>query len=252
MVVFLILLFTEMLNAEVPSVVKDFSPEIIQELGSNPSADEFTRIDFDGDFIPDNNWDNLERFKRLPVIYYDVIETEKRYYVTFGFFFPRDYASWCIWVHCHENDFEGMRVTVDKKENKAVLLETLAHNERSEWKNPPKITVQIEAEGHGIYLPGVRPTAGKEKYYVKGAYELRPMTDLWSRRETKLFQGTFQYKGRAFPSHFGEGKWTLFGLGVARPPWSWEVHGSSYQKGQWFLDPEPGAKYLQHMVDEFL
>jgi hypothetical protein len=38
-------------------------------------------------------------------------------------------------MHCHENDFEGMRVTV-KKPAQIIKVEGLAHNFKSEVLNP--------------------------------------------------------------------------------------------------------------------
>jgi len=66
-----------------------FAPTVIQEIGSNPNADEFTKVDYDGDWNPDNNWDNLNKFLRPSTVYWDVIESETKYFITYAFFYPR-------------------------------------------------------------------------------------------------------------------------------------------------------------------
>jgi hypothetical protein len=225
-------------------LARQYSPTVIQGLGSNPEADEFTRVDFDGDWDPDNNWENMPKFKKPPTVYWHVTESSRFFFITYAFFYPRDYAGWCFWVHCHENDFEGMRVTVEKPD-RVVKLEALAHNFKSEITNPPRIEVVIEKEGHGIHPMGLRAPDSKHRIYRPSDYALRSLYDLWENRHT-LFRDSFSYKGKTYPKQFGGKKWILFGLGAAKPPWAWEVWGSDIQKGEWFLDPLKGSeeKYL--------
>lgn len=222
--------------AGLEDVARNYAPTIYQNIGSDPKADEFTRVDFDGDWNPDNNWVNMPKYNRPASVYWDVSESEEYYFITYAFFFPRDYASWCFFIHCHENDFEGMRVTV-RKPSTILRLETLAHNFRTEVKSPTSIEVTIEKEGHGIHPTAlVKPDKKFKKYHPEN-YELRPLLELWNRRDDNLFTGSFEFKGKSYPSNFGGRKWILFGLGAAKPPWSWEVWRSEIKKGQWFLDP---------------
>lgn len=226
-----------LVRAEVPSLVLEFAPTVTQEIGSLPAADEFTRVDYDGDWDPENNWENLENYPRPRTVYYSVIETPTYAYLTYGFFFPRDYSSFCFWIHCHENDFEGMRVTVDKTRHRAVLLEALAHNKRAQKSDPPEIKVVIEAEGHGVYLPEERRPGKDVQIYEPSQYELRNINELWEKRHSGLFRGSFVYGGKSYPASFGGNNWNLLGFGVARPPWSWEIHNSELAKGEWFFRP---------------
>lgn len=227
-----------------------YAPVIYQGLGANPEADEFTRFDFDGDWNPDNNWDNMPKFKRPRVVYWDVMESENHYFITYAFFFPRDYASWCFWIHCHENDFEGARVTV-KKPSTVTKLESLAHNFKSEVLNPAAIEITIEKEGHGIHPLPLRKPDEKFRKYTPSDYELISLDELWKRRDTQVFTGSFNYKDKSYPANFGGSKWILFGLGAAKPPWSWEIWRSDIEKGQWYLDPLKGTseKYLKQMTE---
>lgn len=235
-------------HAEAPQRIRDYSPIIVQELGSEPSADEFTRVDYDGDWDPENNWENLNNFPRPRTVYYSLVETKTRAYLTYAFFFPRDYSRFCFWIHCHENDFEGMRVTVDKTKERPILLEALAHNNKNEVNNPSEIRVVIEAAAHGVYPPDVRTVARPNKVYGPADYELRPLSELWEKRKTSLFKGEFKFRGRTYPERFGGDNWIIFGLGSAKPSWSWDIRGSGLEKGEWFLDPARGEMYLNHSI----
>lgn len=231
-----------------PELAKTYAPIVTQGICAVPEADEFTRVDYDGDWDPDNNWDNLLKFPRPRTVYWDVIESDKHYFITYAFYFPRDYASWCFWIHCHENDFEGMRVTIEKP-GKVIKLEGLAHNFKSELLNPERIEVIIEKEGHGVHPYALRIPDARIKRYTSNDYELRPLKELWEKRNTNLFTGSFTFKNKSYPANFGGSKWILFGFGAAKPPWSWEIWRSDYQKGEWFLDPLRGKKenYLNHI-----
>ncbi len=232
-------------------LAKQFAPVVYQGLGPDPQADEFTTVNFDGDWNPDNNWDNMPLFPRPRAVYWDVMESTNHYFITYAFYFPRDYAGFCLWVHCHENDFEGMRVTV-KKPSQIIKVEGLAHNFKSEILDAKNVEVSIEKEGHGVHPLLLRKPDEKFKKYTPADYELVPLKELWDKRNTSLFTGQFQYEGKIYPANFGGKKWILFGYGAAKPPWSWEIWRSEIEKGQWYLDPLKGSneKYLKQMVNE--
>lgn len=223
-------------------IAQNYAPTIYQNLGSDPRADEFTRVDFDGDWNPDNNWVNMPKFNRPATVYWDVVDSDEYYFITYAFFYPRDYASWCFFIHCHENDFEGMRVTV-KKPATVLRLETLAHNFKTDVDSPLLIEVTIEKEGHGIHPTKLVKPDERYKKYVPQDYKLRPLQELWILKDQNLFTGSFEFKGKSYPSNFGGKKWILFGLGAAKPPWAWEIWQSDIKKGQWFLDPMSTLKY---------
>ena len=64
------------LAADYQSIAQTYAPVVYQGIGTDPEADEFTRVDYDGDWNPDNNWENMTKFKRPRVVYWDVIETD--------------------------------------------------------------------------------------------------------------------------------------------------------------------------------
>ncbi len=217
------------------SLALRWAPTIHQELGSEPRADEFTLVNYDGDWNAENNWDNLLKFPRPAALYYHVIESENFYFITYALFFPRDYADFCFWMHCHENDFEGLRVTIKKPET-FWRLETLAHNRLNSVDKPQTVEVMVERGGHGIYP---RAAVAPIKTYQPQDYQLISLDEIWERRKTELFRANATFAGK---------KWIVWGLGAAKPPWSWEIWGSDWKKGEWFLHPLKGMKekYLHH------
>jgi hypothetical protein len=238
----LLLLYLNLCWAD--SVASRWAPVIHQEIGSEPHADEFTRVDFDGDWNAKNNWEHLTKFPRPASVYYAVIESEQFYFITYALFFPRDYASLCFWMHCHENDFEGLRVTV-KKPDTLWRLETLAHNRLSVLERPKIVEVMVEREGHGVYA---KPPSAPFKTYQPQDYELISLDGLWQRRKSDLFRGEFVYQGRTLPANFSGDDWIVWGIGAAKPPWAWEMWGTDWDKGEWFMHPLKGVKenYLHH------
>ncbi len=106
----------------------------------------------------------------------------------------------------------------------------------------------IESQGHGIYPAEQSHFEANHKTYVPFQYELRSLDEIWEQRKSNLFAGSFKFKDQEYPAHFRGSTWILFGVGSAKPPWAWEVWGSSWMKGEWFLDPLKGTeeKYLFH------
>lgn len=90
--------------------------------------DIITNMDFDGDLVGGNNWDNFESFELKPTVYYAVLETWSHYFISYHLFHPRDWAAFTFYVHdTHENDGENLQVVVRKSDGRVVLLWTQAH-----------------------------------------------------------------------------------------------------------------------------
>lgn len=107
-----------------------YSPVVVQDVGCPIDqgcylnyADYITRIDYDGDYVGNNNWNNLgypEKARPLPAyVYYAVLETETHYFIWYALFHPADHFK-CYAVHMdtHENDLEGMVMCVYKDGSK--------------------------------------------------------------------------------------------------------------------------------------
>jgi hypothetical protein len=142
--------------------------------------DVISNIDFDGDLVGRNNWENLERYQLKPTVYYAALETETHYFISYHLFHPRDWNHFTFWLNdTHENDGENLQVVVRKSDGRPVLLWTQAHYRSRVYSFPgsglesgtTKIAagfqavgpngvpsesgqhpaVFVEAQGHGIY-----------------------------------------------------------------------------------------------------
>jgi len=151
-------------------LAEKWAPFIAQETWWQPKADVPTRFDFDGDWTGDNNWENGDTGTSQAYVYYAAVETSTHWFLHYNFFHPRDYSDNCIFGTCHENDNEGVILTVRKDGSefgRLELMETLAHNNVYSFANEPRIKkgahnidgkiefkdghpiVFIEAGGHG-------------------------------------------------------------------------------------------------------
>ncbi|NNE67282.1 MAG: hypothetical protein HKN33_12015 [Pyrinomonadaceae bacterium] len=153
-------------------LVKRYAPFIAQETWFDPRADYIARFDYDGNWKGDDNWENLRNGSSQAYVYYAVMETKTHWFLHYNFFHPRDYSDACVVGTCHENDNEGMILTVRKDGSpfgKVELLETLAHNNIYTFTNEKRIKkkvhnvdgtlsfynethpiIFIEAGGHGV------------------------------------------------------------------------------------------------------
>ena len=113
------------------TLVQHYAPYVAQETWFTPKADFLSRFDYDGDWKGSNNWDDLETGSSQAFVHYAVMETETHWFLIFNFFHPRDYSDKCVAGTCHENDNEGMIMTIAKDGSAfghPAVIETLAHN----------------------------------------------------------------------------------------------------------------------------
>ncbi|OGQ92302.1 MAG: hypothetical protein A2284_16870 [Deltaproteobacteria bacterium RIFOXYA12_FULL_61_11] len=210
------------LTAEATSsyeLAEHYSPVLYQGIGHHPRADFIATFDYDGDDSSANNWENLEQGTLEAALYYSVIESETHWFLTYLVFHPRDYSRVCLPVVCHENDLEGIKITVAKDGSEfgsLRLMETIAHFEILAYAAPTGSAksrvgfkgsilletghpvVFVEAQGHGIYgMDAKRQAACRGTCLVyrqargeavepswpadrSAGYELRPIYDaLW-------------------------------------------------------------------------
>ena len=162
-------------------IVERYSPFVYAETdASGGRQDIISNVDFDGDLVGNNNWENFERFELAPTVYYAILETETHYFVSYHLYHPRDWNHFTVWLNdTHENDGENFQIVVRKSDGRIVLLWTQAHYNSSVYANPGsgiepgavRITGQfqtvdingipdangthpcvfVESQGHGIY-----------------------------------------------------------------------------------------------------
>ncbi|RME45245.1 MAG: hypothetical protein D6791_11230 [Chloroflexi bacterium] len=163
--------------ASLEALARHYAPVIIQAAASD--QDFITAVNFDGDWVGSNNWENQPAGDLSAHVYFSVIETETHWYLFYSLFHPRDYTyDPCAESNgCHENDLESLELVVAKDGSlygHPIALLTLAHSHiylypvdqtvkagalkmagraRLEGEHP---VVWVQAFGHGIYgTPGI-------------------------------------------------------------------------------------------------
>lgn len=175
-------------------LAEHWAPFVAQETWWQPKSDVPTRFDFDGDWNGGNNWENAETGSSQAYVYYAAVETSTHWFLHYNFFHPRDYSDNCIAGTCHENDNEGIILTIRKggEFGKLELMETLAHNNTYSFTNEPKLRkgahnidgkidlydghrpmVFLEAGGHGA-----QGTDGDHSLYSASRQEFKSGTGI--------------------------------------------------------------------------
>jgi len=154
-------------------LAEHYAPFLAQETWFQPKADYLARFNYDGDWTGDNNWEDLETGSSQAYVHYAAAETTTHWFLIYNFFHPRDYSDKCVVGSCHENDNEGLILTIAKDGSEfghLQAMETLAHNNIYSFVAENRVrgnvhniegpiefyedshpVVFIEAGGHGVY-----------------------------------------------------------------------------------------------------
>ncbi len=112
------------------AIALEFAPEHSQEVDNdggsslNGRSDFLTAIDYDGDWVCNNNWDNLTQFPNSQynaAVYYSVVWTKTHWYIVYAYYHPRDWSN-SIFDPEHENDLEGILVIVRRTGENVIDL----------------------------------------------------------------------------------------------------------------------------------
>ncbi|NOZ73565.1 MAG: hypothetical protein GXP38_17035 [Chloroflexi bacterium] len=255
-------------------ILRHYAPVIYQ--GAASDQDFITAVDFDGDWVGNNNWENQPTGDLSAAVYASLIETESHWYLFYSLFHPRDYtAEPCEESDgCHENDMESLQLAVYKDGSaygQPQALFTLAHShiylyrfDRQVKKGTLKVAgkatlegshpvVWVESYGHGIYGRSRRLQGGLIKYRL-GAQGERPASlneSNVSYRLISIYDTLWQHrqeigKGKLFDQPFIYRKNMLpasfdgnnFGVDKANAPWGYNQEiGEVLHRGDFFLDP---------------
>ena len=247
--------------------------------GAASDQDYITRVDFDGNWVGNDNWENQPTGDLSAHVYYSVIETETHYFIFYSLFHPRDYEPRCFPSLCHENDMESIQLAVRKggdRWGKLEAMETLAHNRiylytagagvkrgfLRVWgrilTEDGRPVIYVETYGHGIYGHKIKLKKGTVIYRPGEAAEVPEGIDdevtyalvsiydtLWQHRDEigpgKLFDRPFVYRGAVLPAAFDGDDW---GEDKANTPWGYpQALGDELSRGDWFLDPAAAFAY---------
>ena len=153
-------------------LAEHWAPMIAQETWWQHKADYLARFDYDGDWKGGNNWEDLEIGSSQAYVHYAAMETATHWFLLYNFYHPRDYSDKCVAGSCHENDNEGLVLTIAKDGStygRLLAMETLAHNNIYSFRADRSVragehnidgdvefhdghpVVFIESGGHGVY-----------------------------------------------------------------------------------------------------
>jgi hypothetical protein len=265
-----------------------YAPVIQHGVASD--QDFITRVDFDGDWTSNNNWENQPAGDLSAHVYYSVIETETHWFLFYSLFHPRDYTDDPCEKSdgCHENDMESIQLVVRKDGTafgRLQALETLAHQEihlypaagpvkanalkvESEVKlQDSHPVVYVETYGHGIYAKRIILVPHTVVYVVGDQAEV-PL-DLKDKEVTyrlvPIYDSLWQHRdeigpGLAFDQPFDyRGKALAaafdgedYGEDRANSPWGYnQATGETLLRGDWFLDPAKALLYHATFEGDF-
>ncbi|MGH9462738.1 MAG: hypothetical protein ACRD1X_16100, partial [Vicinamibacteria bacterium] len=124
-----------------------FAPTVYQNT-EDPRRDFITRFDFDGDLDPTNQRQHVldAAFDLSAHVYFVVVEGKGHFFIGYVFYHPVDFKL----VNGHENDFEGVLLTVERSPQgpgKLLLIETLAHNNLYQYYSDLRIQDRYHLAG---------------------------------------------------------------------------------------------------------
>jgi hypothetical protein len=184
-------------------LAEHYAPYVAQETWFHPRADYICRFDYDGDWDGDNNWDNLDKGAPQGYVYYAAMETSTHWFLHYNFFHARDYSDNCVMGTCHENDNEGVVLTVKKdgtEFGRLEILEALAHNNVYTYTNRRDLRAKLHnVDGPLELVDGRHPVVFLEAggHGALGGGDRKSFFDA-KRMQWKQNTGvTYRYKGVA-------------------------------------------------------
>lgn len=131
------------------AVAKFFAPVFYQNV-THGTADHLTKVSYDNDWNGRNQWENLSDYPTRANVYVSLVEDQNYYFLHYGTYHPRDVCDFfdpaeeaCFAGNSeHENDMEGVRLTVDKRltaseypYGQVLTMETIFHNGFKIYRN---------------------------------------------------------------------------------------------------------------------
>lgn len=235
-------------------------------------SDYITSVNFDGDWVATNNWNNAGNYSLPAHAYFSVVETSTHWYIVYMFFHPRDWTDnpFLYTLDQHENDSEGLLAIVKRDGTTYGSLQgvvTVAHSdfysfvpsgsplqanaetidgtlsyESFNGNNHP-MTAQ-EAKGHGLKAyPYFNINGDGIKYYpslttaeVPSSADDRSV----SYRLIDIFENGGLWGQRTNTSLFSSaagGFLSSYGSGGANAPWAWDDGNDLPGVGELATDP---------------
>lgn len=125
--------FCDTTGGECLSIWDWWAPTVYLDTNENagdPAWDYFTTVNYDGDWVAGNNWDNVEGYWLTANTYTTFVKTDTHWYIGYYFFFPR---RWSVFGNVgiqYENTMRSVLLVVRQDGGKGILevMETDAEN----------------------------------------------------------------------------------------------------------------------------
>ena len=253
--------------------------------GLSGKADFVTKVDFDGDLIATNNWNNIANGNAdvRAYAYFSVVETSTHYFIIYAFFHPRDWTdNWFLYYWDeHENDLEGILTIVEKDgslHGKALGIVTVFHSDFYSFRSADsglvngnetidgtlttinhngifRFKTAAEAKGHGIKAHSkLQPGGSDYVVYYPTLNAAESPIDIYDRNVgyqlIDLFETNGLWDQRFNTLLFSDAKSfkKSVGNGTANAPWNWDDKNDGNNQG---LLAGGMAYYPAHLVDEY-
>lgn len=220
-----------------------YAPFVAQETWFQPKSDFLARFDYDGDWQGNNNWEHLDTGSSQAYVHYAVMATGTHWFLVYNFFHARDYSDICVAGTCHENDNEGIVLTIRKDGSafgKLEVLETLAHNNVYSYTNESSIRSGIhDVDGRIDLWEGSHPMI----FIEAGGHGVHAVSDaksLFSAAKMDFVKNTgvtYAYRGSAQRPRHAQDRLVAYDL---LPIWD-----------QWWTKSMLGANWVQPTFDDF-
>ncbi|MGX7825042.1 hypothetical protein ACTG9Q_08105 [Actinokineospora sp. 24-640] len=243
---------------------------------SDYDADYVTAVDYDGEWDTLNNWEHQDDNpgRLTGAAYYSVVETSTHWFIGYSFYHPRDWEDFPdpFRQFTHENDLEGMVLTVRRDGSSHGRLEamvTVAHSDfysyvpagspytagrenvdgtliTQSYGGFARPTTRQEAKGHGLYAwnGAAFPGGDGVVYYPSGTSEVPSggSDSSVGYRLVSVFDANGMWARRHSATTFA-GYGTFRGdngkANSANAPWGWDDgnDGSDIPRGTLATDP---------------
>lgn len=225
-----------------------YSPVWYQDV-ANLKEDAICKVDFDGDWVGNNNWENLDAcWNQGDVkgyVYTSVIETSTHYFITYTDFHPRDWWDINSNLMSHENDMEGVQVVVRKDGSyygEFLLMETEAHGNLYQYSSHPDVhdghenidggvllyngshpEVYVESKGHGVNNYDGSPFPGGDGIIYHYGVPEQPSDPY----DTNVGYGLILIRDSLWPRRFDVGSGLTYGSSY-EGYWNGSSHSEEY------------------------
>lgn len=138
-----------------------WSPILYQDVGDNPEGDIPTLVNFDGDWVGTNNWENIPQYGKgkkalYPRSYWSLVESETHYFIGYNLFYATHDPDGTLGDH--ENDMEGMMLVIRKsgvaRKDGSIVTNASGELELALIGRHAKLTMFGSPDAAARYAPG--------------------------------------------------------------------------------------------------